>query len=293
MNTKEKQFECHICNKKYLTLSSRSNHINNKHSDIKNKDEKHHCNFCNKSYTNITSKYKHEKKCNASSVINSHNNSKSNNNHSFNKNIYNITINQFSKENLGVLTMNDIKEIYNNNVDIIIKFIETFNFNEKYVENHNILNTNIKSEYVTVVGDSNKKTLITKNECFDLLLYNTIKNLETILKSIKNIYITNEKYIQLQKIIDATNMFYFGFDSKKNQAAYKKKVNAITYNNKETILESWKKYCKFDDSDDTSSDNSKSDSDSDSESDDKHIDGFYTNKFDDEQTFGEFLAKKL
>jgi hypothetical protein len=66
------EYNCKICNKKYSTPSSLSNHKKiyhiNEEEDInnrkKNEDDKlYHCKYCEKKYKNHRSRWDHEKKC--------------------------------------------------------------------------------------------------------------------------------------------------------------------------------------------------------------------------------------
>jgi hypothetical protein len=291
MNT-NKLFECDICNKKYTSYSSRSHHIKNHHKSInKSNDGFHYCSVCNKKYKNLTSKLKHEKLCTiANNIINSTVNStiKSNNNSSFNK-TYNITINGFLGENFMILSNTELKDIFSSNMSCIIKFIELVNFNDNYIENHTIKNTSLSGKNISVIDKDTKKIkTMTKDNCFELLLCNTIDNLEKIVKLLKNKLITNTKYKELIELIQKTREYYFGLQSKKYISNYKKEINNLSYDYRHKILDTWKNIqLTYDDTDKTSID----ESDDDSDDDDSDADGFLFKKNEGDLNFMEFIKK--
>jgi len=58
------EYNCSICNKKYVSCSSLSNHNKRYHNIISNtNDVKYKCNHCNNIYASRQSKWVHEKKC--------------------------------------------------------------------------------------------------------------------------------------------------------------------------------------------------------------------------------------
>jgi hypothetical protein len=64
----QKKYFCQICNKKYASASSFSNHTKNHHQEDNKKkknteDNYYYCRKCNKTYKSCQSRWNHEKKC--------------------------------------------------------------------------------------------------------------------------------------------------------------------------------------------------------------------------------------
>jgi hypothetical protein len=158
----------------------------------------------------------------------------------FNK-IYNENINSFLGENFMILSNNEIKNIFSSKMNSIIKFIEFVNFNDKYIENHTIKNTSLSGKNVSIIDKDTKKIkTISKDECFNLLLCNTIDNLEKIVQLLNNNLITNTKYNELIELIQQIRECYFGSQSKIYISKYKNEINNLSYDNRHKIIDTWK-----------------------------------------------------
>ena len=118
------RYKCKLCDKDYLSMSARSNHVKRVHKKfiIQNhpkKSSKSHpissiegykCRNCNKEYKYIQGRWKHEQKCkekpNEMNQINNTTNNNIQNAKTINNNIDNkqIVINNFGNNNLDCLT---------------------------------------------------------------------------------------------------------------------------------------------------------------------------------------------
>ena len=256
-----KQYKCTLCNNLFKSYQSRSNHIKRYHqpnkvnnqpenADIKdsnNKEKSYQCSFCNKNYKHSQSRWRHEQKCESrlkqtkidnstnNTNINSHNTTNNTINNTINNNFY---VNGLGFENISLLSYDNINEIYKSNRNCLIKFIELLNFNDALPENHTFCNTSLEGKYVSYIDNKNNKiSKMNKLDCYDLVLSNSLKNINIILDSIKN-KMNQKEYQKFVNLIDDTKNMYLGNKDSKN--IYTTQLNEISYNNKELILESWK-----------------------------------------------------
>jgi hypothetical protein len=238
--------QCNYCNKKYSTYKNLWRHIKNYH-DKDNLEYK--CNYCTKTYKHYQSKTRHEKSCNKNNniikveeddkktITNITNNTINNNINNVN-NIVNIHINPAGSEDINCLTYDDIKHIFTQDYNKLIKLIELINFNEKHPENHTFCNTSLEGKYVNVINSKNNKVeKHNKTDFFDFVLLNALNNMELIFYKIKNT-ISKKKSDELLKLINDTK--YLHIVNKKANKAARTQINQISYNNKDMIQNTWK-----------------------------------------------------
>ena len=259
-------FGCKICDKLYSSKRSLYNHnkkfhcnpdvyidekkvtfVNQKVTCEKNnqliKNEIFNCKYCNKKYLVRQSCWKHEKTCNKIKPFNQMNNTLNNiaNNSTINSNnkiIQNIYINGFTKENIRVLSLENIKDIYNQNKNCLIKFIEYINFSEKTPENHTFCNTSLEGNYVSVADEKTKSIQkINKFDCYDRILDTTVNNIDSMLDFIKD-KMKPLQYHKFRKLIEDTKLSYLS--NKKSKEIYNTQINQLAYNNREMVLKTWK-----------------------------------------------------
>jgi hypothetical protein len=109
------------------------------------------------------------------------------------------------------------------------------------IENHTIKNTSLSGKNVSIIDKDTKKIkTISKDECFNLLLCNTIDNLEKIVQLLNNNLITNTKYNELIELIQQIRECYFGSQSKTYISKYKNEINNLSYDNRHKIIDTWK-----------------------------------------------------
>jgi hypothetical protein len=270
---------CNFCNKKYKSYASRSNHIKKYHNtpvipdvipavipkvnseNINKDDDKFDCSKCNKLFNNRQNKWKHEKKCCKNIITQTNINSHNTINNTINNNFY---VNGLGFENISLLSYDNINEIYKSNRNCLIKFIELLNFNEGFPENHTFCNTSLEGKYVSFIDNKNNKiSKMNKLDCYDLVLSNSLKNINIILDSLRN-KMKPKDYEKIANLINDTKQMYLINKDSKN--IYNTQINQIAYNNKELILESWKNaHIKEieDEEDELITDNSESSSDED------------------------------
>ena len=157
-------FFCKPCNKSYKSSQSLSNHNSKFHSTIINNKKEFSCVNCNKKFSrknnmmvhiNKTCKEKDNNNINLYSKDNNNltksvdntnlntinkietNNGSVNNGTINNSTVNNIIyINKTGSESLLDLSKQDIKEIFDKNIDSIGTFIKKINFNENLPSNH-------------------------------------------------------------------------------------------------------------------------------------------------------------
>lgn len=264
------------------------NHTNNQ-TILKQSNNKFLCSYCNKEFKYRQGKWRHEKTCdtknNKINKINVTNNNLKNaiSNSTINSNnkiIQNIYINGFTKENIRVLSLDNIKDIYNQNKNCLIKFIEYINFSEKTPENHTFCNTSLEGNYVSVADEKTKRIQkINKFDCYDMILDTTLNNIDSMLDFIKD-KMKPLQYHKFRKLIEDTKMSYLS--NKKSKEIYNTQINQMAYNKREMVLNTWK-HAVFKDNNIVIEDDTEYDESDDSDSENLFIKGYDLNDkvFDD------------
>jgi hypothetical protein len=62
-----------------------------------------------------------------------------------NNNMINITINKVGNENILDLNEKEIRDIFDKNIESLVKFVELLNFNDRLPSNHNFCSTSLEN----------------------------------------------------------------------------------------------------------------------------------------------------
>jgi hypothetical protein len=219
------------------------------------------CQFCNKSLSRSDSLKRHESNCNkkedvikkiaelekeiktlktknqtkniTKNIINNNNNGTIINN--------NIYINPPGKENptLFTLTNEDVKEIFNENINCIIKYIEKRNFNTKLIENHSFCVTSRDGKHLlTYDTDSNIIESQRKKYFLDTIITQAIKEIENLYKKHKNTFVKSDQRRIEENIQSLKDYNEKGYENK----IYRELLNELNlqiYNKCGIILNTW------------------------------------------------------
>ena len=264
-------FHCNICNKEYKSYQSLWNH-NKKFHDNKllinvipissnlNKITSNYlrkCLTCHKSYKTRQSYSNHKKTCtiNKLDILEKENLelkellALKNKNFKFiinNKNINsnniinnNITINSLGNENILDLTEKEIKKIFNNSDNILIRMIEYLNFNKRLPENHNFCSTNLESNYLSVYDSKTKKIKKDKKyNIFSNLLY-SLTNKLLVLYNNNKFKLDDKNLVNISNVIDNILKISMSLAPKATKKEILKDINILSYNNKDLIHKTW------------------------------------------------------
>ena len=181
-----KKYKCNICEKRYKHAQSLYNHKKKHKSEI-NKDDvqKDETNDIKNELEELKQLFiKQQEELEYLKRNNTINNIT--NNITNTQNINTINIVQFGRENIGLLSEEEIKDIlYGAGVDPLLASIEYTHFNERLPEQQNIKYTNINSKYVDI---HNGKTWLKQplNNVINDLLDSHTSNLTDILETCKS-----------------------------------------------------------------------------------------------------------
>ena len=226
-------------------------------SDSTNNNKIYKCIKCAKPYYNRHSKYKHQKKCNKTEIkdiktelvelkkhINiitktSGNNNIKNSNNINNGVINHITINKIGEENINYLTDKNITDIFSKEIESIFIFVELLNFNADIPENHNHCVTNLSSKYLSIYNSDTKKIeKDRKKYVFDTILCKSIHNMEILFSKNINKF-SKPKRDEIINTIDTIKNLRNSYNDRTLFNEIINKLNLISYNNKDTILDTW------------------------------------------------------
>jgi hypothetical protein len=270
-------YKCEKCNLNYKTSNGLWKHKNKYHKNEKNPDDNDgkpfKCKYCNTTFTrknnmnmhikNICKEKKNEiqelkdqvtklsteinemkgKNKSSKTINNTINNTMTNSN---NKTI-NIVINKYGSENLFELSQKEIMDLLEINIKNILYYLEFVNFNKNRPQNHSYCVTALNSEYISVIdNESNKINKSNKKHVFDNLLNYGVKNITKLYNSNKDIIPHKKRKIieeNIEQLITYQMMPY-------NKCLKKKLVksfNTLAYNNKDMVLDTWKRREKIED----------------------------------------------
>lgn len=270
------KYSCTLCNKKYKSYQSIWNHNTRYHSNqeiqikpIDNKIRNFQCDKCDKKFTTKHCMQKHientckikdniteimktkieklEKKIELlekkpSSLTTNNNNNTTNNNNTNNGTVNNIIyINKFGTENIADLNENEVKEIFSKNLESIIKFVQHLNFNARLPSNHNFCTTSLDGQYLSIyntdkpnIGQLKER----KKYFFEDLLHRSVNRMEQLYNKNKKNF-SNKKQKQIEEDIETLKTIR---DKDMNDTLLRemlKKLNLLSYNYKEIILNTW------------------------------------------------------
>jgi hypothetical protein len=265
----EKIFICLICNKEYNSYMGLWKHKKTKHDEnkkiIKKEIEKKKinnktCKYCNKEFSDRRNRWRHEnticklkfENINNSSINNTNNLTNSNlvqnniqtqniqtQNNIQNQNI-NITINQLGCEDISILNQDNIETIINEGLNCVLKMIELINFNKDHPQNHSFCSTSLNNKYTNVLNtETNEIEKKRKIEVFDNVLMYGINHLDMLKDKITD---KKKKKHFIEKIDELITKMH-GTD-KGYKKIFLEQLNAISYNNKKLITQTWDTYLK-------------------------------------------------
>jgi hypothetical protein len=257
MNLKGCEYVCNYCNCYYKTYKTRWEHIKKYHSTSKNDmssfgihfgihdviiQPKNNCKYCDKLLSTRQNRWRHEKTCNQKKELQPITNNITNINNIYdNRKLVNIFINGVGYENLKDIPYDDVKKILSNGGGkSILDYIKSVYFNKQLPENHSFCTTNIKSSFLNVMNNETKiPELHQKKYYFDEL----IKKVKDIIIELYKNYISDEFVINNQEnikdMIDSNKNFVDKFYSDKLLNGLIKEIEALTYNNRKIVKETW------------------------------------------------------
>jgi hypothetical protein len=256
----EQLYNCDKCDLVYKTRNGLQKHSRTKHPNPnKKKSDSFNCQYCQNVFKYRQSKWLHEQKCktinsvplaeqvkkltekvktleNKSNIIT---NNISNSNNNSNNNI--IVINKIGTENINDLNEKEIKEIFANNIESLIKFVQHTNFNSRLPSNHNFCTTSLDGQYLTVYNaDKSSQEKERKKYFFEELIKRSIIKMEKLYNKYRNNF-NKEK----QKKIEEDIMILKDIrDRDMNDVLLRemlKKLNLLSYNYKEVVMKTWEK----------------------------------------------------
>ena len=263
-------YSCIICNKQYKSYQSIWNHNNRYHPDkdiiikpIDNKVRNYECTKCSRKFTtkhcmqvHILNKCKNKDVDNKTSQLESkieklekkleqlENKTVTTTNNTINNGTVNniIYINKIGSENIYDLNDTEIKEIFSKNFEkSVLKFVEYLNFNSRLPSNHNFCTTSLDGQYLSVyntdqpnIGEQKER----KKYFFEDLLRRSVNRMEQLYNKYKKKFDKNkqkqiEEDISTLKVIRDKNM------SDTLLREMLKKLNLLSYNYKEIVLQTW------------------------------------------------------
>ena len=264
----EKIYICLICNKEYNSYMGLWKHKKTKHDEnkkiIKKEIEEKEinnkiCKYCNKEFSDRSNKWRHENTIcklkfentnivnNIKKINNSTIGKMSNDNSTFNDNStniqnqnINITINQLGCEDISILNQDNIEEIINQGLNCVLKLIELINFNKDHPQNHSFCSTSLNNKYASVLNiETNEIEKKRKTDVFDNVLLYSINHLDMLKDKITD----KKKKKQFTEKIEELITKMHGKD-KGYKKIFVEQLNAISYNNKKLITQTWDNYLK-------------------------------------------------
>jgi hypothetical protein len=156
-----------------------------------------------------------------------------------NNNNIQIIINKNGTENINELNEIEIKEIFANNFESIIKFIQHMNFNSRLPSNHNFCTTSLEGQYLSVYNtEKSEQMKERKKYFFEDLLSRSVSRMEILYKKNKSKF-KKDKQIKIEEDIMTLKDIR---DRDMNDVLLRemlKKLNLLSYNYKETVMKTW------------------------------------------------------
>ena len=253
----DKKYLCEFCDKQFDTRAGLWKHSQNKHKENNDiKKSNNICKYCDKDFSDRKARWRHEKQnCNKnpelnnSSIINNNLSAKNNSsiiqnniqtqNNIQNQNI-NITINQLGCEDISILNQENIEEIINQGLDCILKLIELVNFNKDHPQNHSFCTTSLNNKYASVLNtETNEIEKKRKIDVFDNVLKYGLNHLDMLKDKITDKKKKQYFVEKIDKLIDKMHGKDKGY-----KKIFVEQLNAISFNNKKLITQTWDNYLK-------------------------------------------------
>ena len=283
-------FKCTICKKDYKSYQSLWNHnkkfhdninnqtndYNNQSNDYTNNETKklYSCSKCKKEYTHFQNRWRHEKTCNKVNTETLINNGlaaiqqtcniltkkitnlekKSTKKYINNGTIVNgqnkMIINKTGTENVLELNDKEVTDIFNKEIEGVIKLIEFVNFNERLPSNHSFCSTALDSPYLSTYNiETNTIDKDRKKYFFDDLFSRAVERQEILYKNNKTKF-TSEKRKQIEDNIENLKKIRNYDFNNKIVKEIMKKLNLLSYNKRNIIRNTWFNNNEDEDTDD-------------------------------------------
>jgi len=252
---------CTKCNKKYQSKSGLWKHqlkCNKQKTDpVKEEVKEYNCMYCAKSFGTNFNKNRHQNNCRMKNVFielkNDFNNKiellkKDIENKTSNK-VYNkyinsgtinskITINKIGNESLE-LTNDEVRKIFNKEVEGLLTFIEFANFNERLPSNHSFCSTSLESKYLSKYNVEDKTIQKDRKKYyFDQVITKAIDNLEYLYNKFKTIFTLKQQKEIEEKLINIKNIKSYDLNSKFIKELINQ-LNLLSYNKKDMVMNTW------------------------------------------------------
>ena len=251
------EFKCNICDKQYKSYQTLWNHNKIKHTST---NKKIICDSCNKEFTRSDNlKYHKNNTCKIKNnnikinileekieqledkINNISNNTLNNinNNSTVNNGTVNIYINKTGTENVLELNDSEKNEIFNKEIDGIVSFIRFINFNERLPNNHSFCTKSLEGKYLLSYNTEDEKIeSVRKKYFYHELLNNSVEKMDILYKSCKNKF-SKEKQLKVENTIQSLKEIKNRDLSNKVLKEIKNKLIEISYNRRETVLNTW------------------------------------------------------
>lgn len=275
--------KCKKCNKEYKSKSGLWKHQLkcNKHKQIPNlevkmdvkledkkEDKKEYiCMYCSKSFGTNFNKNRHQNNCQMKNVItelkidfnNKIESLKKDIENKANSKVYNkfinsgtinskITINKIGYESLE-LTNDEVRKIFNKEVEGLLTFIEFANFNERLPNNHSFCSTSLESKYLSKYNVEEKTIQKDRKKYyFDQVINKAIDNLDYLYTKFKTIFTSNQQKQIEEKLINIKNIKSYDLNSKFIKELINH-LNLLSYNKKDLVMNTWNQLYYESDSD--------------------------------------------
>ncbi len=247
-------------NNSKLTLDNSKLTLDNS-SITPNNTNKYVCENCGKFYKYSQGKWKHKQTCSEIKYSNIKNieteiielkkevnNLKNNkiinngtvvNGNIINGNIIQSKINETGHENILELNDKEVTDIFNKEIEGVIKLIELVNFNERLPLNHSFCTTALDSQYVSTYNSETKSIdKDRKKYFFDSIFSKAIERQEILYKNNKNKF-EESKRIQIEENIDFLKKIKNSDFNNKILKEFMKKINLLSYNKRQIVQNTW------------------------------------------------------
>ena len=150
-----------------------------------------------------------------------------------------IYINKVGDENILELTKKEIGEILNKGISGVVTYVEKVNFNERLPSNHSFCNTNLDSAYLSVYDTEKLKPVKDRKKYFfEEVISKAVTKMEELYKINKG-HFKKEKQKDIESTLERLNELKNMTMSKRILKEMIKKLNILSYNDKDVIQNTW------------------------------------------------------
>jgi hypothetical protein len=226
----KKTYTCELCNKIFTRKNNMNYHkINvcpNKNIPITKSDIIELKDEITKLKTELQNKPQ-KKFINNGTIVNGTNNNK-------------LVINKIGTENILELNDMEITDIFNKEIEGVIKLIEFVNFNERLPSNHNFCTTALDSPYLSTFNtNTNTIDKDRKKYFFDELFIKAIERQEILYKNNKTKFNPDKRKKIEENILNMKKIRDYNFNHKIVREIMKK-LNLLSYNKRNIIQRTWR-----------------------------------------------------